>query len=101
MWLFGDYEKFDIIHRSDQMSEGLLYLESAKVHWFMSLNRMDLPDQSMNFYRLMSVDGEKIRFDNVFSNLHTESYREILEGRGFNTTESYQSIELVSKIREG
>lgn len=100
MWLFGGYEKFNIIHRSNQMSEGMLYLESARVHWFMSLNRMDLPDQSMNFYRSMTVDGENIRFDNVFSDLHTESYREILAGRGFDTMETYQSIALVSEIRE-
>jgi len=100
IWLFGGYEKFEIVHRSDRMSEGILYLESAKVNWFLSLNRMDLPDKSMNAYRSMTVDGELIRFDNVFSNLHTESYNEILNGNGFDTMESYQAISLVSEIRE-
>ena len=100
IWLFGGYEKFEIVHRSDRMSEGILYLESAKVNWFLSLNRMDLPDKSMNAYRSMTVDGELIRFDNVFSDLHTESYKEILNGNGFDTMESYQAISLVSEIRE-
>jgi len=101
IWLFGSYEKFELIHRSDRMSEGVLYLESAKVNWFLSLNRMDLPDKSMTAYRSMTVDGEDIRFDNVFSDLHTESYKEILAGLGFDTMESYQSIGLVSEIRKG
>jgi len=100
IWLFGSYEKFEVIHRSDRMSEGWLYLESAKVHWFMSLMRVDLPDKSLKFYRAMTVDEEEIRFDNVFEDLHTESYREILAGRGFDTSESYQSLALVSEIRE-
>ena len=100
IWIFGDYEKFELIHRSDRMSEGILYLESAKVHWFMSLMRMDLPDKTKNFHRSMTVDGEEIRFDNVFSDLHTESYREILAGRGFDVNESYQALSLVQEIRE-
>ena len=62
---------------------------------------MDLPDKSMTAYRSMTVDGEDIRFDNVFSDLHTESYKEILAGLGFDTMESYQSIGLVSEIRKG
>ncbi len=100
LWLFGGYEKFELIHRSNRMSEGILYLESAKVKWFLSLNKMDLPDESMIAYRLMTVDKEPIRFDNVFADLHTESYREILAGNGFDTMESYQSLALVSEIRE-
>jgi UDP-N-acetyl-2-amino-2-deoxyglucuronate dehydrogenase len=100
MWLFGNYEDFAVIYRSKNMSEGKLYLKSAEVYWFLSLNRMDLKDDSMMFSRNMKVDGEEIKFDNVFSDLHTESYREILAGRGFDPKESYKSIELVSKIRE-
>ena len=100
MWLFGKCEKFEIINRSPRMSEGCLYLESAKVHWFMSLMKSDLPDKTKNFHRLMTVDNEEIRFDNVFSDLHTESYIEILNGHGFCPSETYDSIELVSQIRK-
>ena len=100
MWLFGGYEKFEIVRRSDRISDGMLYLESAQVHWYMSLDRMDLPDKSMNFYRSITVNGEQIVFDNVFSQLHTESYKEILNGDGFDIGESYQAISLVSEIRE-
>jgi len=101
MWLFGEYDDFAVIHRSKSMSEGKLYLRSAEVYWFLSLNRMDLKDDSMMFSRNMKVDGEEIKFDNVFSDLHIDSYKEILAGRGFGPKESYKSIELVSKIREG
>jgi len=100
IWLFGPYERFELIHRSDRMSEGILYLKLAEVTWFLSLNKMDLPHKSMTAYRSMRVDDEPIRFDNVFSDLHTESYKEILAGNGFGIKESYESIKLVSEIRE-
>ena len=47
----------------------------------------------------MTVDKEEIRLDNVFSDLHTESYKEIIAGRGFKVSDCYPAIELVSKIR--
>jgi UDP-N-acetyl-2-amino-2-deoxyglucuronate dehydrogenase len=48
----------------------------------------------------MIVDGEKVRFDNVFSELHTESYKGILAGDGYGIDDSYNAIQVVQKIRE-
>ena len=51
-------------------------------------------------YRSITVDGEEIEFSEGFTDLHTESYREILAGRGFPLEEVRPSIEIVSRIRD-
>jgi UDP-N-acetyl-2-amino-2-deoxyglucuronate dehydrogenase len=100
IWLFGHVLKVEIEHRDEKVSKGKLYLKRAIVNWYLSLDRNDLPEQSQNFYRSMEINGEEIRFDNVFSELHTESYRDVLSGCGFGIEDTLKSIELVQQIRE-
>jgi len=99
IWLFGNVIDFQIRERNKRLSIGILKLENAVVEWFLSINREDLPDGA-NFYRSIKVNQKEIRFDNVFSDLHTNSYKMILDGHGFGIEEAIKSIELVSKIRE-
>ena len=101
IWLFGDVKKFELIIRSERKSVGVLQLEKANVKWYLSLDRNDLPDQNQKFYRAMLVNNEEVRFDNVFSDLHTEVYWNILNGRGYGIEDSIKAIELVQKIRNG
>jgi UDP-N-acetyl-2-amino-2-deoxyglucuronate dehydrogenase len=100
LWLFGSCEKFNVKYRNEKKSMGELYLERAHVKWFLSLDKKDISDKSLNFYRLMTLDEEEIRFDNVFSTLHTESYKEIFSGKGFGIEDSEEAISLVTNIRE-
>jgi UDP-N-acetyl-2-amino-2-deoxyglucuronate dehydrogenase len=100
IWLFGNVQSFEITERTIKRSVGVIELERANVVWFLSLDRDDLPDKSKSFYRRMIVDGNEVEFDSIFSELHTESYKEILAERGFGIEETLKSIELVSKIRE-
>jgi UDP-N-acetyl-2-amino-2-deoxyglucuronate dehydrogenase len=67
--------------------------------WFLSLDKEDLPDKSLSVYRRMIIDGNRFEFDSVFSELHTESYREIFNGNGFGIDESFEAIQLVSSMR--
>lgn len=99
IWLFGDVSKIELTTIDEKRSAGCLELEYANVEWFLSLDRDDLPDKSQKFHRSMVVDGENIRFDNVFSQLHTEAYRDILSGNGCGIDESLKAIELVETIR--
>jgi UDP-N-acetyl-2-amino-2-deoxyglucuronate dehydrogenase len=45
------------------------------------------------------VDHKEIEFSDGFGELHTDTYSEILAGRGFGLTEAKSSIELVYAIR--
>lgn len=99
IYLFGEVRHLTTIKRNSKKSQGILFLERAKVNWHLSLNRNDLPSKEISFFRNMVVDGKQVNFDNVFSELHTESYKHILNGDGFNITETLKAIELVEKIR--
>jgi UDP-N-acetyl-2-amino-2-deoxyglucuronate dehydrogenase len=100
MWLFGSQEDFTLIENTNSKVKGILWLERAKVNFKLSVDRNDLPDDAKISYRLMTIDGEPVRFDNVFTELHTEVYKKILEGRGFGIEDARPSIELVSEFRK-
>ena len=50
-------------------------------------------------YRSMIIDNEEIEFSDGFTDLHTESYRDILSGNGYGLEEAVASIEVVQQIR--
>ncbi len=45
------------------------------------------------------MNDEEIEFSGGFTELHTESYKEILKGNGFGLEDAKQSIEIVHDIR--
>ena len=45
------------------------------------------------------LNGEEIEFSEGFTDLHTVSYRQILEGEGFGLLDARPSIETVHEIR--
>ena len=44
-------------------------------------------------------EGEEIEFSQGFTDLHTQSYREIIDGHGFSIHDAKKSIEIVHTIR--
>lgn len=98
-WLFGDVQSSTLIQHTDIKMSGTLILENAEVNWMLSIDKNDLPDKTLNSYRLLEIDGEKIEFDNGFSDLHTKSYEDILEGRGYGIHSVKKSIDIVSRLR--
>lgn len=102
-WIFGN-EKDNILHLSEyNKAAGLLELENATVKWFLSIDRNDLPahllsDKPITF-RSIKINGEEIEFSKGFTDLHTITYREILNGNGFGILDSLPSIEVAYKIR--
>ncbi len=51
-------------------------------------------------YRSMTINDEEIDFSHGLTDLHTKSYEEILNGRGFSLHETKPSVEIVSAIRK-
>ena len=49
--------------------------------------------------RSVRIDGEEFEFSAGFTELHTESYKQILAGNGFRISEARPCIETVSEIR--
>ncbi|HDN58595.1 MAG TPA: hypothetical protein ENF20_01405 [Candidatus Marinimicrobia bacterium] len=78
-------------------------LERARVNWFLSLDRDDLPEVVKNggirSYRSVLVDGSELEFSSGFENLHTVVYEKILRGEGPGIEDVRASIELAYRIR--
>ena len=102
-WIFGDVIDNKVHLKSEDANAGFLQLKNANVRWFLSVNYDYIPeevkDRGLTTFRSITVDGEAIEFSGGFTELHTRSYEQILQGNGFGLDDAYSSIEIVSKIR--
>ena len=98
IWIFGKVEHSEVHYSDRKRASGYLELEKARVRWFLSTDRNDLPKGDSS-YRSITINGESLEFSEVFSDLHTEAYRQILAGKGFGINDAKPSIELTYKIR--
>ena len=98
LWYFGRENKIEIIEKEYDKIKGILYLEKAKVNFYLSTDRSDLKNEKISS-RYITIDNEIIKFDNMFNDLHTLVYKDILEGGGMSLEDARPSIELVQKIR--
>jgi UDP-N-acetyl-2-amino-2-deoxyglucuronate dehydrogenase len=102
-WIFGDTTK-NIVHISKpDKAAGYLELENARVRWFLSIDQNDLPEVAKatgkRTFRSIIIEGEEIEFSEGFGELHTESYKEILNGNGFGLQDARQSVITAFTIR--
>jgi len=103
IWIFGSVKK-NIVHVLEpQRAAGFLELEKARIRWYLSVDFNVIPDNikatGKRTYRTLSIDNEEFEFSDGFTDLHTESYKNILSGNGFGLSEARPSIELVYSIR--
>jgi UDP-N-acetyl-2-amino-2-deoxyglucuronate dehydrogenase len=101
-YVFGPVRR-NIVHLRDaSRAAGYLECGRANIRWFLSVDGNDLPDNikgQKTTYRAITIDGENVEFSEGFGDLHTESYREILAGRGFGVDDIRNSVEIVSAFR--
>jgi len=102
-WIFGEVKE-NIVHvASHDRVSGFLRFKNATVRYFLSINEETLPIEIRNAgkrtYRLLEMNGEEIEFSDGFTDLHTESYKQILNGKGFPLMDAMPSIQLVHDIR--
>lgn len=102
-FVFGRLQDNRVHLHEDRRAAGYLEYERARVRWFLSISPDDLPQAAasagVRTYRSITVDGEEIEFSGGFTDLHTESYRAILQGGGFGLNENRAAIETVAFIR--
>lgn len=102
-WIFGKVKTNDIHIHSHDRAAGYLEFEKAKVRWFLSINENTIPKEvraaGKRTYRSMKIEGEEIEFSDGFTDLHTKSYQNILDGNGFSLMEAKNGISIVHEIR--
>ena len=102
-WIFGELTQNTLHLKQADTNSGFMRLKHANVRWFLSVNYDYIPlhvrESGQRTYRSITVDGEEIEFSGGFTDLHTRSYEEILQGNGYGLDEAYGSIGIVSQIR--
>ena len=102
-WVFGPVKKNIVNVMSFDRVAGYLELEKARVRYFLSINAENLPENAVQgekrTYRTLNIDGDEFEFSQGFTELHTESYKNILSGNGFRISEARPCIEIVEQIR--
>ena len=102
-WVFGNVQKNTVhIHTHDRAS-GYLELKRARVRWFLSINKdilpLDVLKKGQRTYRSITIDGKELEFSDGFKDLHTVSYEQILQGKGFGIDDARKGIEIIYDIR--
>lgn len=101
LWLFGPCAHSELHLNGARRMAGFLELERANVRWLLSLEHSDLPATATRrghaAHRSLMIDGQDIEMTG-FSDLHTATYREILNGRGFCIEDARPSVELVNQL---
>ncbi len=102
-WIFGKSKECQVHVLAANRAAGFLHLEKARVRWFLSLDESDIPEDirktGKRTYRSLSVGGEEIEFSEGFTDLHTDSYRNIIDGKGFGMMDAKTCVEIVHNIR--
>lgn len=101
-WIFGSVEQSIVHMHSDQKAAGFFRLKNANVRWFLSIDENDLPEEikgQKRTFRSIRVNGSEFEFSEGFTELHTDSYKQILAGNGFGLEDARRSIEMVYNIR--
>ncbi|MFC2118128.1 Gfo/Idh/MocA family oxidoreductase [Bacteroidota bacterium] len=102
-WIFGPLKSNTVHLRKHNKAAGYIELKNARIRWYLSIDYNDLPEdikrKNQRTYRSIIIDKEEIEFSDGFTDLHTESYKNILKGKGFGIDEVRQSIQTVYEIR--
>ncbi len=103
-WIFGEVQE-NIVHvRTDNKASGFLQLKRARVRWFLSVDYNDLPqeikDKGQRTYRSILIEGNELEFSGGFTDLHTQTYQGILNGKGFGLDDAMNSIVTAHDIRK-
>lgn len=103
-FIFGDVKHNEVHYRDKTASAGYLEYERARVRWFLSIDASHMPDNAIQgeklTYRSIDIEGEELEFSGGFSDLHTQSYKNIFAGAGYGIEDNRAAIATVSAIRD-
>ena len=102
-WIYGEVRQ-NIVHvHTHDRAAGYLEFERARVRWFLSIDADMIPGAPRTgaaaTYRSMVIDGREIEFSDGFADLHTDCYRQILNGCGTGLADAMPSIRIAHHIR--
>ena len=102
-WVFGPVQEIKLHSLTPMKAAGCLEFANARVRWFLSIDRNDLPTTTLEAgkttFRNITVNGKDLEFSDGFVDLHTQSYAKIIAGHGYPVSEARQAIDIVETFR--
>lgn len=102
-FIFGGIRKNEVHYRDSETVSGYLEYDKARVRWFLSIDANHLPENAVKgeklTYRSIKIGDEELEFSGGFTDLHTQSYQNILEGNGYGIEQNRAAITTVEGIR--
>ena len=101
--IFGQVINFNVNKLSLNQANVLIEHENAKVLIMinvLSKEKLEEMGQEEVLYRSFTINGNEFEFTGGFQDLHTRSYKSILEGKGFTVEDASKSITQISKIMD-
>lgn len=103
LWVYGPALACRVHVRSHDREAGLIEFQDAKVRYFLSIDGSTIPGRSTNSktgsHRRLRVDKQEVSFSDGFMDLHTEVYRDILNGKSCSLADAQPAIELLTAMR--
>lgn len=103
MWIFGPVKESIVHLHTHDRAAGFLSLKRARIRWFLSINYDVIPDKikmsGARSYRSLKIGNQEFEFSGGFIDLHSRSYKHILNGGGYGIDDASAAIELVHQIR--
>lgn len=103
-FIFGDLKHNEVHYRDEQTAAGYLEYGQARVKWFLSIDANNLPENAVQgekkTYRSILIGDEELEFSGGFTDLHTQSYQNILSGEGYGLEDNRVAIQTVEIIRD-
>jgi len=102
-WIFGEVQESVVNLSQPQRAAGFMRLKKARVRWFLSVDYNDIPEVTKSTgkrtFRSITMEGREIEFSEGFTDLHIDSYKQILSKKGFGLSDARSSIQTVYTIR--
>ncbi|MDN3715936.1 Gfo/Idh/MocA family protein [Vibrio breoganii] len=103
-FVFGDLKYNEVHFKDEKTASGYLEFEKARVRWFLSIDAKNLPENAIKgekmTYRSITIGDEELEFSGGFTDLHTQSYQNVLSDNGYGIDENRIAIETVEHIRQ-
>ena len=103
MWIFGEVRDVIVHEHGETIARGQLVLEKARVNWVLSVDYENIPAEvratGARTFREIKIGDDAFEFSGGFTELHTKSYQDILDGGGFRIGVARPAIELVHQVR--
>ena len=98
IWIFGKPINHNVTN-TGRKSFGTINLERANINFELSIDKTDLPWDEWKPFRMIKINDNELEFSDGFTDLHTVSYKHILNGDGFGIEDVEETIKLVSIIK--